>query len=531
MNMSFFVYRNHTIEHLFSNFKASYSGYGDIATAPDQNDTLVWFYELSYSLSSKGRLDELMDIRKKVEMLFGQGVNGRQVLLFIPSAGYCNKEILVNHNTEVLLLELSKYMYSLSEKYPNIKVLDLSDFTKNYSLNELLDWKFYYLSDMILNPKLTRDFQQWLTRNLDVIKGIRKKCLVLDCDNTLWGGVVGEDGIDGIKIGNIYPGSSFRDFQLALVEAAKQGVILTLCSKNNEEDVLEVFDKHPDMILRREHIAAFRINWQNKARNIQELASELSIGEDSMVFIDDNPVERLLVKETLPHLSVGDFPAKEYNLLAFFKKLYTEHFLIYSLTNEDKAKTQQYIENAKRSQLKNASLNVDDYLASLDISLDFQLVNEFNLTRIAQMTQKTNQFNLTTRRYTEVDLQKFIAQDAIISCLGVEDRFGDNGITVASILKIYAEHAVIDSFLLSCRILGRGIEIAYLRYLLNMLFERGVKIVFASYIPSTKNRQTESFYDSLGFELIKTRADGTKDYKLSLSAKFEIKSYYNFTEK
>ena len=529
--MSFFVYRNHTVEHLFPPWKASYSGYGDIATESGQSETLVWFYELSIGLSSKGRLDELMDIRTKIEMLFGQGMKGKQVLLFIPSIGYFGKEILAEQDTEVLLFDLRKYMYLLSEKYSNIKVLDLSNFTNPYSLAELIDWKFYYLSDMILNPKLTKDFQKWLTRNLEAIKGVRKKCLVLDCDNTLWGGVVGEDGIDGIRLGNTYPGSVFRDFQLALVEAANQGVILTLCSKNNEEDVLEVFDRHPEMILKREHIAAYRINWQNKAKNIEELAAELNIGEDSMVFIDDNPAERMLVSETLPHVVVGDFPNKEYDILAFFQKLYTDNFLIYSLTNEDKDKTRQYIENAKRSQLKNSALNVEGYLSSLEVSLDFQLLNEFNLARIAQMTQKTNQFNLTTHRYTEVDLQRFIAQQAIVSCLGVKDKFGDNGITAASIITITGETAEIDSFLLSCRILGRGIEIAYLRYLLNVLIERGVTLVYATYKPSAKNKQTESFYDGIGFEAIKIHSDNTKDYKLSLNDKFEIKDYYNFNGK
>jgi FkbH-like protein len=182
-----------------------------------------------------------------------------------------------------------------------------------------LDWKYYYISQSLITPKLNASFNEWFERKLAAIQGKRKKCLVLDLDNTLWGGILGEDGIEGIKISDTYPGLAFRDFQESILEAANNGVILAVCSKNNEEDVLDVWEKHPYLILRQKHISAYRINWQDKATNIQELADELNIGLDSMVFIDDNPAERTRVQQTIPEVVVPDFPEHPHQMSAFFK--------------------------------------------------------------------------------------------------------------------------------------------------------------------------------------------------------------------
>ncbi|MBM4223160.1 MAG: hypothetical protein FJ161_05140, partial [Gammaproteobacteria bacterium] len=296
---------------------------------------------------------------------------------------------------------------------------------------------------------------------------------------------------------------------------------------NNESDVLEYWEKHPAQVLKQNHIAAYRINWQDKATNIRELAEELNIGLDSMVFIDDNPAERERVKQELPMVSVPDFPTQPYLLPQFLKEIYQEYFQIYQLTAEDRKKTDQYIANAERKVFSQTFKNADEYLASLSMQLKVYIGDEYSIPRIAQMTQKTNQFNLTTPRLTEQDVWNYVNSGAIVNCLGVRDRFGDNGITVASIISIQDSKASIEAFLLSCRILGRDIEKAYLFYLINELQTRGVKIVNAHYIPTAKNKQTENFYENCGFRCISDEKD-KKRYQLEPKSKIVIKPYYKF---
>ena len=221
-------------------------------------------------------------------------------------------------------------------------------------------------------------------------------------DNTLWGGVLGEDGAEGIKIGGDYPGKAFSMFQKSLVELCKTGVILTVCSKNNESDVRYAWDNNPYIILTDRYISAYRINWDNKADNIIELSKELNIGLDSFVFVDDNPTERELIRRTLPMIAVPEFPSQAYELPAFFRQLVDNYFQVYSITNEDKQKTEQYKANAERAKMQKQFVNISEFIRSLDIEMTVERANQFTIPRIAQMTQKTNQFNLTTKRYTKM---------------------------------------------------------------------------------------------------------------------------------
>lgn len=526
--MDFFILRNRTVEHLFNNYQVDYSGYDDISYINEDANSVIWFYQLKPTNSIEQHKQELTSYKNKIQFLFDNDTYTKNTIIIIPD--FSNAESLIeSDNLLELYNDFCSYIKDLAVRKRNIKYIYLNEFCSNYSKSNLIDWKFYYVSDMVIQPKLAKDFQTWFSVKLNSLKLIRKKCLILDCDNTLWGGVLGEDGIEGIKIGDTYPGKAFQDFQASIIELSKQGIILALCSKNNEEDVWEAFDKNPYMVLKREHISAHRINWQNKASNIMELADELNIGLDSMVFIDDNPAERAIVMQHIPELVVPNFPVHAYQLIPFFNEVCTHNFSIFKLTDEDKKKTDQYLQNAKRNVFKDNFLNMDDYLTSLEMYLQVYFANSHNIERIAQMTQKTNQFNLTTRRYTETDLKNFLERDSIISCVSIKDKFGDNGITVASILLFEnAETVSIDSFLLSCRILGRGIEKAYIYYLLNMLFDRGVKLVKATFIPTKKNKQTEKFYDQLGFNIVSLQPDGTKLYELVLNEKFELKPYYNF---
>lgn len=326
------------------------------------------------------------------------------------------------------------------------------------------------------------------------------------------GGVLGEDGIDGIKIGGDYPGKAFLYFQEGLLELAKRGVILTICSKNNERDVLDLWEKNPFVLLRKEHFSAWRINWRNKADNIRELSEELNIGLDSLVFVDDNPTERELVRQMLPMVEVPEFPKQPYMLPDFLISLSDRYFRVYSVTEEDRRKTEQYKANASRTQERKKFVDFDQYLQSLEIEMRIEPISSFNVSRIAQMTHKTNQFNLTTRRYSESDLMGFSSEGWLIYCLSVKDRFGDNGITGAVLLRPIDGGYEIDSFLLSCRILGKGIEEVFLSGILNILRNRGVKLVKASYIPTAKNMQVSGFYERTDFVLDSQDKDGSKFY-------------------
>lgn len=382
---------------------------------------------------------------------------------------------------------------------------------------------------MGINPKLASDFSCWFEDRLREISLCRKKCLVLDLDNTLWGGVLGEDGIDGIKIGGDYPGKAFLYFQEGLLELAKRGVILTICSKNNERDVLDLWEKNPFVLLRKEHFSAWRINWRNKADNIRELSEELNIGLDSLVFVDDNPTERELVRQMLPMVEVPEFPKQPYMLPDFLISLSDRYFRVYSVTEEDRRKTEQYKANASRTQERKKFVDFDQYLQSLEIEMRIEPISSFNVSRIAQMTHKTNQFNLTTRRYSESDLMGFSSEGWLIYCLSVKDRFGDNGITGAVLLRPIDGGYEIDSFLLSCRILGKGIEEVFLSGILNILRNRGVKLVKASYIPTAKNMQVSGFYERTDFVLDSQDKDGSKFYHLNMGAEIKIPSYYKIT--
>jgi FkbH-like protein len=354
----------------------------------------------------------------------------------------------------------------------------------------------------------------------------RKKCLVLDLDNTLWGGILGEDGIENLKIGDAYPGLAYLHFQEAILEAANAGIILAICSKNNEEDALEVFEKHPFQLIKLNNISAYRINWQDKATNIQELADELNIGLDSIVFIDDNPAERERVKQMHPEVIVPDFPPSPFLMVSYFKKIYEDHFQAYKLTNEDLSKTSQYIANSERNIFKKSFTTVEEYLKSLEMELTIYEASIFTIPRIAQMTQKTNQFNLTTFRYTDDDIKNKIKKGELIHCLSVKDKFGDNGIAVLSIIQIENNIATIDSLLLSCRILGRNIEGVYLNYIINLLFDKNITEVRSCYLPSNKNKQTKDFYEKMNFNLVETKSDGSKYYSLQLTQKRNIENYY-----
>ena len=521
MQKKYFIFRNTTIETLFSKFDAVYSGYNDISHIPDNVDAYLWTYLSPIKTDVNMYIREIEAYAHQLQLVLSQIKPQKAFYAFTMH----NMHFIYRENSNQMINEaIENYnnkLFELSEIYSNLKIVDFSHFCSRYPSSNLIDWRFYYLSQMQINPKLAGDFNSWIQKEIAAIEGKRKKCLVLDLDNTLWGGILGEDGVEGIKIGNTYPGSAFLDFQNNLLELSKSGVILTVCSKNNEQDVVDAWAKNPFLQIKKEQLATWRINWNNKADNIIELAKELNIGLDSMIFIDDNPTERELVKQMLPMVETPEFPKQPYLLPEFFEKICSDYFQIYKLTNEDKEKLGQYKANAKRVAFQKSFTSFDDYLKSLEIVLDIQELNAMNLSRIAQMTQKTNQFNLTTKRYTEEDIKTFASQDAKIYCISVSDKFGDNGITGTAIVTIDKANktAHIDSFLLSCRILGKNIEAVFLNYILQQMKNTGILHVTSTFAPTAKNMQVSDFYEKNGFKLVQKTFEGEKYYFCHLKQK------------
>lgn len=525
--MKYFVFRNNTIERFFPK-EYAFSGYDDISNIPTDVDGYVWFYQVPIKFNQGVLAAEIEGYAKKLAFVLSQTAPSKTMVALTMELLFSVPFTDDDHRLHGSIDQYNATLFDLAEQHRNLKVVDFSEFTLRHSAEELLDWKFYFISQMGLNPTLHKEFKSWFAHKMESIALKRKKCLVLDLDNTLWGGVLGEEGIDGIKIGGDYPGKAFLYFQEALFELSKNGVILTVCSKNNEQDVLDVWEKNPFLVLKKEHFATYRINWQDKATNIQEISAELNIGLDSFVFVDDNPTERELIHQVLPMVAVPEFPSQPYELPIFFKQIVEDYFKVYSITDEDKKKTQQYKANASRAQEQRSFANFTDFLRSLDIQMSIEQANEFNIQRIAQMTQKTNQFNLTTRRYTDADVRKVITSGWRIWCLSVADKFGDNGVTGCVMIT---PDGKIDSFLLSCRILGKGIEFAFVKKVLRMLSHEGMQMLTASYIPTAKNSQVAEFYDKCGFLLV-SEQDGTKNYSVNIdSLNLGIEDYYHITVK
>lgn len=526
--MTTFVFRNQTVEPFLGYDGMIYSGYDDISQTPTGVDRYIWFYQVPVNPDVCQLAREIDSYSDKLDLVLSGIAQDRPFVVFSLVNLFPLKFTGKDNQVAEAITGFNQHIARLAMERPNVKWVDFSGFTGRYAADALVDWKYYLMSQTLLNPKLAKPFHNWWSGIERELMMQRKKCLVLDLDNTLWGGVLGEDGIDGIQLGGDYPGKAFTYWQRSLLQLAHHGVILAVCSKNNEADVDEAWRVNPHMVLKREHFSALRINWQDKATNIRQLADELNIGLDSMVFLDDNPAERELVRQMLPQVEVPDFPEKPYLLIPFFKQLVEKYFMAYDVTDEDRSKTEQYRANALRRAEQARFIDLDSYLYSLDIALDILPADEHNLPRIAQMTQKTNQFNLTTRRYTESDVQHRLDQGWRVYCMRVSDRFGDSGITAAIFLQPVGDDAVnIDNLLLSCRILGKGIEEAFVKTVLNLMRLDGVRKVMADYLPTAKNGQTADFYDRMGLTCVRVGDDGARHYELDLTSVYEIKNCYN----
>ena len=512
--MKYYIFRNTTLELFFRDFDVKFSDYSDVLNFDNFYDRYIFYYKILNKTDKNLIKKEISSYKDYLKFILDNLESNKSFLIFtlerIVDFNLINSDVSI----EKSIIKFNNFIRNIEKTNSNVRVLDINEFYNRFSKYDLIDWKYYFISKMEINPKLIDQFNNWFSNQIRSIELTRKKCLVLDLDNTMWGGVLGEDGEDGIKIGDNYPGNAFSYFQNAIKELKKSGIILTVCSKNNIDDVFSVWNNHTDMVLTKKDFIICKINWENKDKNIIEISQELNIGLDSMVFIDDNPFERELVKNSIPEIVVPEFPTEPYLIPQFVDKLINEYFSVHTLTKEDKTKSTQYKKNFKRLKFERKFSDIDNFISQLKINLVIESLNDTNISRFSQMTQKTNQFNLTTRRYTESDINSLRSKSLIFG-LRVKDKFGDNGITGLSIIIVDGENAFIDTFLLSCRVLGKKIENEFMNYILNKLKEKNINYVKSEYIKTSKNIQTEEFYENFNFEVLEKKSN-YKIYKLNL---------------
>jgi FkbH-like protein len=326
------------------------------------------------------------------------------------------------------------------------------------------------------------------------------KVLAVDLDNTLWGGVIGEDGLDGIQLGDDEPGSAYLDLQRAILDLTRRGIVLAVCSKNNPDEALEALRTHPAMLLRPDDFAALRITWADKAASLREIATELDLGLDAIAFLDDNPVERAWVRDQLPQVTVIDLPDDPASYAATLARCPVFERL--SVTSEDRKRTEYYVQERRRGDLQRGADSLEDFYRSLEMTVEIERVHEATLPRAAQLTQKTNQFNLTTRRYSEEQIRALESDGAAVYTLRAADRFGDSGIVGVAIALDRGASWELDSFLLSCRVIGRTIETALLATVADDARRAGAERLTGSFLPTAKNAPARGFYAAHGFECI-----------------------------
>ncbi len=412
--------------------------------------------------------------------------------------------------------KLNVDVLNTARNYDGVYIIDVDLLQSTIGYLNYFDNRYWHIGKAPYTREACNLIAKEYIKFIRSLKGKSKKCLVLDCDNTLWGGIIGEDGIAGINLGRTFPGSAYREFQQTVLNLYNRGVILAVASKNNESDVIEVMENHPDMILRKEFFASMKIGWKDKMTNLQDIADELNIGLDSLVFVDDSDFEVNMVRKMLPEVTtikLGKDPCQYRDLLNSYGGFDTLTF-----SKEDSMRTEMYRKEAARNQARKefSEQSLEDYYRYLEMEVSVSRADEFAIPRISQLTQKTNQFNLTTHRYSESEIISLIRdKKADIYLLELKDQFGSSGIVGVAIVKSGGSTAIIDTFLLSCRVIGRGAEDVLLNVCIMLARQNDCDTLIGMYKASKKNGQVEGFYRDRKFECIENK-DGVAKYSLSI---------------
>jgi FkbH-like protein len=424
---------------------------------------------------------------------------------------YANK---VESSFTYQVRKLNYELMRLSQQYLNLFICDIAGLQNKLGRDLMFAANVYTSTEMVLSMDA---LPYVASRVLDIVcavKGQFKKCLILDLDNTVWGGVIGDDGLEGIQLGHgLGIGKAFTEFQMWVKKLKQRGIIICVASKNNEETAKEPFEKHPDMVLKLDDIAVFQANWETKVDNIRTIQSILNIGFDSMVFLDDNPFERNMVRENIKGITVPELPEDPAEYLEYLYSL--NLFETASFSNLDKDRTKQYQVEAQRVSLSKTFTNEADFLKSLNMVSVVSGFTKFNTPRVAQLSQRSNQFNLRTVRYTDADIEALANDPNVIDLsFTLEDKFGDNGLIAVVIMKpLDKETLFVDTWFMSCRVLKRGME----NFTLNTMVEKakaaGYKKIIGEYLPTPKNKMVENHYTGLGF----TKIEGAETAQFELN--------------
>ena len=396
--------------------------------------------------------------------------------------------------------KLNLGLMELAAGNPDLFICDIAALQAKFGRDRMFPANLYVSTEMVLSLDVLPYVASKAVDIVCALKGAFRKCLILDLDNTLWGGVIGDDGLEGIQLGHgLGIGKAFTEFQLWVKKLKERGIIICVVSKNDDAVAREPFEKHPDMVLSLDDIAVFMANWETKVDNIAAIQKVLNIGFDSMVFLDDNPFERNIVREGIPGITVPELPEDPADYLEYLYSLNLFETASFSRTDADR--TRMYREEASRISFSRSFANEDDYLASLDMVSEVSGFNRFNTPRVAQLTQRSNQFNLRTIRYTEGDIAA-LASDPSYICIALtlEDRFGDNGLVAVAIMRPEdRESLFIDTWLMSCRVLKRGMEAFTLNSMVAAARSAGYRKLIGEYIPTKKNGMVAGHYSALGF--------------------------------
>ncbi|MGY4537057.1 FkbH-like protein [Mucilaginibacter sp. UYNi724] len=397
------------------------------------------------------------------------------------------------------LRKINLGIMDLSGENPGIHITDLASIAAFKGYEHSFDTKMYLHANMVFGIDFLPAFAQSICQIIASNFGKSKKCLILDLDNTLWGGIIGDDGLENIQIGSLGMGKAFTELQLWCRELKNRGIILAICSKNTLEVAREPFISHPDMVLKIDDISLFVANWENKVDNIRYIQQVLNIGMDSIVFLDDNPFERDMVKTAIPELTIPTLPEDPADFMLFLRSL--NLFDTASYTQDDKGRNERYRQQALRHNLQSKFTNEAEYLAGLDMDARVNSIDKFTLPRATQLTLRSNQFNLRTIRYSEPDLTAICESEEYLTLtFSLEDKFGDNGLIAVVILKKTDGNTVfIDTWIMSCRVLNRGMEKFTLNHIVQTVRTNGFSRIIGEYLPSKKNGIVKDHYQTLGF--------------------------------
>lgn len=418
-----------------------------------------------------------------------------------------NLDASVTYGLRHFIESLNEKIASYANNNPKFYINDIHYLSAKIGIDNWFNRQQYYSYKFAINYKYTPYFSFNIAKIIKAVIGKSKKCLVVDLDNTIWGGVIGDDGVENIKIGNETPlGEAYTEFQKYCLLLKQRGVLLAVNSKNSEDIAKSGFE-HPDSVLKFEDFVSFKANWNSKDANMIDIADEINVGLDSLVFIDDNPVERELIREQLPMVAVPEVNPND--IFSYIQAIENNgYFETVALSGDDLVRNEQYISNKKRQDFEKSSNSYDVFLKSLEMEAEIQPFKEVYFNRIAQLTNKSNQFNLTTKRFTRADIESFSKKDNYITLYGrLKDRFGDNGLVSVVIGEIRNDELHIILWLMSCRVLKRNMEHAIFDRIVHECQNRGIRRIVGYYYKTNKNIIVSELYNSFGFEKISIQGE------------------------